>query len=366
MELTEGSKGSAGGRIMAEQNYLKLKLLVRAAWKILFRGASGIQEMKTVETVRISHLARNTQLKLGVNEKRMSKVSYVPMRKLPLSLTLFLAVCWISHGADAVSDRISVSVRGKGPDVVLIPGLACSNAVWDATAKHLESRYCLHLVQVAGFAGSPARGNANGAIVQPTANAINAYIKTQKLKTPSVIGHSLGGFIGLLLAAEHPGDIGKVMVVDALPFFGVLMGAADSTNAAPMGAVMRDQILNGSKDEYAQSEKMFLRSMVKSPEGLRAATDWAIASDKSVVARAFYEVVTMDLRPKLSQIKTPITIVYAWDASSPYPEAATDALYRNSYEQLSNKKMFRVDNSLHFIMFDQPEAFASKVDEFLK
>jgi pimeloyl-ACP methyl ester carboxylesterase len=288
------------------------------------------------------------------------------MRKVILSSILFAGVSSASRGADAVSDRITVAVRGKGPDVVLIPGLACSNAVWEATAKHLEGRYRLHLVQVAGFAAAPAGGNANGAIVQPTADAIKTYIESQKLKSPSVIGHSLGGVMGMLLAAQHPNDVGRLMIVDALPFFGVLMGATDSTNAAPIGAMMRDQILNGSKEDYAQSEKMFLRSMVKSPEGLQAATDWAIASDKSVVGRTFYEVMTMDLRPKLSEIKTAVTILYAWDASSGYPQGATDSLYQKSFASLPNKKMFRVDGSLHFIMFDQPEVFASQVDAFLK
>jgi pimeloyl-ACP methyl ester carboxylesterase len=238
--------------------------------------------------------------------------------------------------------------------------------VWEATAKHLEGRYRLHLVQVAGFAGLPARGNANGAIIQPTADAIKTYIETQKLKTPSVIGHSLGGVIGLLLGAQHPGDISKLMVVDALPFFSVLMGATDSTNAAPIAAGMRDQILNGTKEEFAESEKLFLRSLVKSPEGLQAAIDWAIASDKSVVARAFYEVMTTDLRSKLSGIKTPVTILYPWDASTGYPQTATDSLYQNNFAPIPNKKMFRVDGSLHFIMFDQPEVFARQVDAFLK
>jgi pimeloyl-ACP methyl ester carboxylesterase len=59
--------------------------------------------------------------------------------------------------AEPVSDRITVTVRGKGPDVLLIPGLTCSTAVWDATAKRLEGHYRLHLVQVAGFASAPPR-----------------------------------------------------------------------------------------------------------------------------------------------------------------------------------------------------------------
>ncbi len=49
------------------------------------------------------------------------------------------------------------------PDVVLIPGLSSSRAVWDAEAKLLAPNYRLHLVQVDGFAGAPAGANASGA-----------------------------------------------------------------------------------------------------------------------------------------------------------------------------------------------------------
>jgi pimeloyl-ACP methyl ester carboxylesterase len=130
--------------------------------------------------------------------------------------------------ADPVSDRITVTVRGQGPDVVLIPGLASSGAVWDATVSHLEGHYRLHIVQIAGFAGAPARANARGPVIQPTLEALDAYIKTNKLKSPKIIGHSLGGLMGMMLVLEHPEDGGKLMIVDSLPFFSALFGANDA------------------------------------------------------------------------------------------------------------------------------------------
>ena len=146
------------------------------------------------------------------------------MRKLMFATFLVGVLAWYVSAASAepVSDRITVTVLGKGPDVVLIPGAACSSAVWDATARRLEGRYRLHIVQVAGFAGSPPRANAQGPITQPTVNAIDAYIKANKLKAPMVIGHSLGGLMGLMLAVQHPEDVSKLMIVDELPFFAVL------------------------------------------------------------------------------------------------------------------------------------------------
>ncbi len=295
-----------------------------------------------------------------MNTKPFRKSTFVAFLAVVLAWQAFTVV------AGTVSNRMTVTVRGHGPDVLLIPGLACSSAVWDATASHLESHYRLHIVQMAGFAGAPAQANAEGPVMQPTVDAIDAYIKTNKLKAPRVIGHSLGGLMGSLLAIQHPEDVGGLMIVDSLPFFGVLFGAADTAAVAPQAAGMRDGVIAQTQDDYAKSEAAFLHSLVKSPEGYKLATNWAIASDKSVVARAMYEDMTTDIRSQLGKIKTPVTVLYSWDSSSSFEQSATDQFYQGNYAALPNKKLIRIDDSFHFIMFDQPEKFAAQVDKFLK
>jgi pimeloyl-ACP methyl ester carboxylesterase len=268
--------------------------------------------------------------------------------------------------AELVADRISVTVMGKGPDVVLIPGAACSSAVWDGTAKHLEGSYRLHIIQVAGFAGSPPGANAQGPITQPTVNAIHAYIKANKLKAPGVIGHSLGGLMGLMLAVQHPHDVGRLMIVDELPFFAVLTGVTNMAEAKSRAVAWRDNILAETQDTYARNETNVIRTLSKSPEGCQEATAWTVATDKSILARITYEVMTTDMRPELHKIKAPVTILYPWDASKHISQAACDKLYGDNYAALPNKKLVRIDGSYHFIMLDQPDAFAAQVDAFLK
>jgi pimeloyl-ACP methyl ester carboxylesterase len=277
-----------------------------------------------------------------------------------------IALSISTASADLISDRITLTVRGKGPDVILIPGLTCSAAVWDATAAHLTGHYRLHIVQVDGFAGSPPRANAQGPVLQPTVDALDAYIKTNKLKSPSVIGHSLGGTMGMMLAIQHPEDVGRLMIVDSLPFSGLLFGANDVGSATPMAAKMREETLNESHEAYARAEKRFIRILVKSEEGRKLVTGWATASDKTVVARATYDDLTTDPRPQLGEIKAPVTILYPWDSTSSYSQDDTDGFYQQNYAALPNKKMVRIDGSYHFIMLDQPEAFFVQVDAFLK
>jgi pimeloyl-ACP methyl ester carboxylesterase len=146
----------------------------------------------------------------------------------------------------------------------------------------------------------------------------------------------------------------------------VLFGATDAESVKPQAAAMRDMVLNETQDAYAAGEKRFLSAMVKSPENLQMAVKWAVASDKSVVARAMYEVMTTDLRPQLPKIKIPVTMLYPWDATSPFPQAAVDTLYQKNFASLPDRKLVRIDNSLHFIMLDQPEKFAAELDVFLK
>jgi hypothetical protein len=73
----------------------------------------------------------------------------------------------------------SVTVVGSGPDVILIPALPARAAVWrGAVAANPGYRY--HLVQVAGFAGAPTRGNARGPVVAPLAEEIYRYIAANR------------------------------------------------------------------------------------------------------------------------------------------------------------------------------------------
>jgi pimeloyl-ACP methyl ester carboxylesterase len=261
-----------------------------------------------------------------------------------------------------VRDRISVEVDGKGPDLVFIPGLASSRDTWRATAGRLRGRYRLHLIQVAGFAGEPARANAAGDVLIPTAEAIDAYIVDQKLAPATVVGHSMGGTIALYLAEHHPRDLKKVLIVDAVPFFAqVMMGpAATVEQVRPIA----EHIRTGPPQSQGDTKKM-IAGMVTGEADRARVEGWGRASDPSVIQRALADDLVLDLRPGLAGVTTPITILYPDYAPLGVPAGATDHTYGGYFAPMPGKTLKRVDQSLHFIMFDQPAAFAADLDAFL-
>ena len=269
--------------------------------------------------------------------------------------------------APAYTDRISVAVSGKGEDVVLIPGLASSSHVWDATVAQLSPHYRVHAVQVAGFAGTPPKANGSGPVLEPTLAAIHDYIVAAHLRSPAVIGHSLGGLMAMKLAIEHPSDVGRLMIVDSLPFLGLLAGPQASVAAVqPRAQAMRAKLNEGTQAEYAQSAPATMSGLVKSngPDA-QAAISAAASSDHRVVAEAMYDDFTTDLRPQLAQIKVPVTMLYPWDTRMGVPAATFDALYHSAFAALPQATLQRIDGSFHFIMIDQKQAFATAVDRFL-
>ena len=247
--------------------------------------------------------------------------------------------------------RFTSVVTGSGPDVILIPGLTASRDVWKGAVAAVPG-YRYHLIQVSGFAGTPARGNAKGEVVAPLAEEIARYIATRGLRRPAIVGHSMGGTVAMMVASRHPLRVGKVMVVDMLPEpAGILGGTASGSRgladtlrdltASPGGRILVESAIRLFGNEEAADSK----------------------SDPDVVARATHELALIDLTPDLPRIAAPLTVAYASLDST--RRASDDARYRAAYARKKGAKLVRIDDSGHMIMYDQPAKFRDALKAFL-
>ncbi len=295
------------------------------------------------------------------------------LRALTVSLALLILPTVVqaqSNGAFR-SDRIVVTVRGEGPDVILIPGLASTSDVWSRTANRLDDRYRVHLVSIRGFGDVPAGANVDGAIVAPVAAELRRYIGSQRLERPAVIGHSMGGLVSLRAAADAGRDrrgpqVGRVMVVDATPFFPSLISPGATVGDVEPLAQIAYQALLFLGDEALRTQGTMLGDQLGGAANSVFGTLGWQGGDRQVLAQGLYEVMTTDLRSRLPDISAPVTVVYGWSADGNSPRAHLDALFAAGYRNLRAPARFeRIEGAEHMVMIDQPTRFLAAVTRFL-
>ena len=110
-----------------------------------------------------------------------------------------------------------------------------------------------------------------------------AYISTQQLNRPAVVGHSLGGFLALALSIARPEALGPLVIVDSLPFLAAVQNpAATVATATPAAAGMRQQMRQGHLPAAACQ---MAAGMVTDTARIAQVARWSMASDPATTAQ---------------------------------------------------------------------------------
>jgi len=286
-------------------------------------------------------------------------------------VVLFAAAAVAIPGASAQSaafrsDRIVVEVRGRGADVILIPGLASTAEVWRRTADRLDDRYRVHLVSIRGFGDLPVGANHSGAVTGPVANEVRRYMASQGLSRPALIGHSMGGQVALRIAADARDGVGRVMVVDASPFFPALVNqGATVGDIEPIAQIAYQALMIFGDQALADRGRSLGLDLGGASDALFGGMGWQ-GGDRRVLARGIYEVMTLDLRHRLPDITAPVTVVYGWSRDERSPRRDIDRRLRAAYATLPRPARFEpIEGAEHMVMIDQPVRFMAAVERFL-
>ena len=222
-------------------------------------------------------------------------------------------------------------------------------------------------MQLNGFAGFAPGANRGGPVVVPVAEEIARYIRAKGLDRPAVIGHSMGGTIGTMLAARHPEMVGRLMTVDIMPFVGSMFGPPGSTSESvrPIADQMRKQLLAGPPGAPSSMLEQMVSEMTRTDSMRPVLLKYARESDLQTVANSFREVIVTDLRPDLSRITAPMTVLYVIPVGLPIQAAEFERSLRQSFANARGAHFVRIDDSGHYIQIDQPDRLVAEVAAFM-
>jgi N-formylmaleamate deformylase len=267
--------------------------------------------------------------------------------------------------AFAADYPFKVEVSGKGQPMLLIPGLTSSADVWKETVAHFAARYECHAVTLGGFAGVP---RAEGDFVATMREGLMRYMRDQKMKKPVIVGHSLGGFLALNIAATDPSLPGPLIIVDSLPSFGTVMSEVPLEQRKAQANGMRSQIAGGTQEAFEAYTRsgVSVRPMMRDEKRIQQVIEWGVKSNRQTVGDAMYELMVQDIRQDLARITSPALVIGTWIAFKDYSTRdEVKGRFEAQYAKLANKQFILHDTARHFVMFDDEAGFLKMLGDFL-
>ena len=288
--------------------------------------------------------------------------------KRTLHTCILLATALLAGASQAAAPRaFTVEVTGQGRPLILIPGLASSGEVWQGTVARLcapqAGRQC-HVLTLAGFAGVPP---VDGDLLARAEEQLAGYIAAKKLGQPAIIGHSLGGFLALKMAIGHPGQTGKLVIVDALPALGALqLPTIAPQQLQDMAAQMRTAMHGQDAASFAEGQRRSVAGMAGKPEDVARILDWGRRSDRNSVIDAMATLMGTDLRQEVAKVQSPTLVLGTWAAYRDYTtRAAVENTFHAQYQRLPGVQIALADTARHFIMYDEPDWMLGRIEQFL-
>lgn len=284
-------------------------------------------------------------------------------------MVLFLVWLGISLATEsaAAGERFQLTSRGQGEDLlVMIPGLASSDQLWQPWVERYQSDYRVTTVNITGFADGRDAGDWPGlaAMADDLADKLSRRAGDGDLL---LVGHSLGGQLALQVAARLPDQVAQVMVIDSLPFFARLYNPAVAPEGArQQAAAMAQQFRAMNDDAWHSQQSQNMKRLSLTPDMRKTLVQWSQSSDRELVIAAMEELMGTDYGEVLPKVTADVLVLMAHDKTMGVAKQQLAGLYKSQYQPLENFELRVVSDAYHFLMVDQTEVFTRILDNWLK
>ncbi|MCV4342209.1 alpha/beta fold hydrolase [Pseudomonas capsici] len=241
---------------------------------------------------------------------------------------------------------------GQGEPVLLLHGLGSSCQDWEYQIPALAEHYRVIVMDARGH-GRSDKPRERYSIKGFSAD-VEALIEHLHLGPVHIVGLSMGGMIGFQIAADQPGLLKSLCIVNSAPQVKV-RSFGDLRQLIKRWTLARVVSMNTlghalGKLLFPRPEQAELRQ--------KMAERWS-RNDKRAYLASFDAIVGWGVEKKLSRITCPTLII---SADRDYTPVALKEAY---VRELPNARLVVIENSRHATPLDQPEQFNRTVLEFI-
>lgn len=263
------------------------------------------------------------------------------------------------HSVQAGDTRWVYYEGGDGPVIVLLHGFAANKEVWLPVAKLLTPHFHLIIPDLPGW-GESSRVAGASYNVDAQAARLQAFVETLRLQRFVLVGHSLGGAIAGVYAAEHPEHVTELALVDA---YGLKAQENTFTREAMAG---KDPFLFDDRAGFARATAQAFEKPQDLPGRIVDVLVKRNQQDRSFIESTFNELRDpsqyLSLQNRLGQFEMPVLGLWCHDDKI-VDISALDSL-RNGLTHASSISTSTLMGCNHMPMLEKPEQTAQILSGF--
>jgi esterase len=256
--------------------------------------------------------------------------------------------------------------RGSGEPILFVHGFSHNRVVWDDVMGALPERWRPISVDLRGHGESDWSTTADYALTD-YAMDLSAFLDSIDVRGAHVVGHSLGGNVCTLFAADCPGRVRSLSLVDTGP---TLAAASAAHIAGEVGESLRSYAsVEAFRAQLALihplGDSRLLDRLARSSLVQRIDGYYELALDPGVLGMASVlvdlDAIEGELWAALSALSCPVLVLRGALSSILSEEVAEEMVNR----RLSFGRLETLPGAGHAIMLDDPQGLRDQLLRFL-
>ncbi|CAI0837504.1 alpha/beta fold hydrolase [Serratia entomophila] len=240
---------------------------------------------------------------------------------------------------------------GRGPALILIPGITSPAITWGFVAERLGEKYDTYVLDVRGR-GLSSSGPELAYDAETCAQDVNAFAAALGLQSYALLGHSMGARFALRAAALQPTGIRRLVLVDP-PVSGP--GRRDYPGKWPWYA---DSIRQSRQGMDAEQMRAYCPTWSEEQRRLRA--EWLHTCYEPAIQRAYDDFHQVDSHGDYPRLTMPTLLMIAGKGGVILPEDREEI--RALQPEIA---IVEVENAGHMIPWDDVDGFFRALGDFL-